>query len=174
MTKISIHPLIQPSPLLWSMGIAPLGNCERVHTSVLNLIFRQSKCCWCMEFAIVKFRNLQSLLVCSIILWKSSLLRVEWISGWRSWLESRIQGCLVSDVHSLHAVMCLPLREKSKDCILLDKAMKKTPVDLQKRFPIYHEYHKYLAAYRCGSAFTQDSIASNQDHEKVGVTLVDR
>ena len=53
-----------------------------------------SKCCWCREFVKVKFRNLQSLLVCSIILWKSSLLGVEWISGWRSWLESRIQGCV--------------------------------------------------------------------------------
>ena len=44
--------------------------------------------------------------------------------------------------------------------------MKKTPVDLQKRFPIYHAYQKCLAAYLCGSA-------SIQDHEKVGVTLVD-
>ena len=44
--------------------------------------------------------------------------------------------------------------------------MKKTPVDLQKRFPIYHAYSKCLAAYLCGSA-------SRQDREKVGVTLVD-
>ena len=29
-----------------------------------------------------------------IILWKSSLLRVEWISGWRSGLASRIQSCV--------------------------------------------------------------------------------
>ena len=40
--------------------------------------------------------------------------------------------------------------------------MKKTPVDLQKRFPIYHAYLTYLAAHRCGSALLQD-----------GVTLVD-
>ena len=44
--------------------------------------------------------------------------------------------------------------------------MKKTPVDSPKRFPIYHAYPKYLAAYRSGSA-------SRQDREKVGVTLVD-
>ena len=46
--------------------------------------------------------------------------------------------CLVFDVHSLHAVICVPLRLKFNDCILLDKVMKKTPVDLQKRFPINH------------------------------------
>ena len=51
--------------------------------------------------------------------------------------------------------------------------MKKTPVDLQKRFPIYHAYSNYLAAYRCGSAFPQDGSASLQDHDKVEVTPVD-
>ena len=51
--------------------------------------------------------------------------------------------------------------------------MKKTPVDLQTRFPIYIAYSKYLAAYHCGSAFPQDGLASLQDHNKVEVTLVD-
>ena len=51
--------------------------------------------------------------------------------------------------------------------------MKRTPVDVQKRFPIYHACPKCLAAYRCGSAFSQDGLASRQDREKVGVTLVD-
>ena len=53
-----------------------------------------SECCWSREFVKVKFRDLQSFLVCSIILWESPLLRVEWISGWRSRLKSRIQGCV--------------------------------------------------------------------------------
>ena len=44
--------------------------------------------------------------------------------------------------------------------------MKKTPVDLQKSFPKNHAYSKYLAAYQCGLAITQD-------HDKVGVTPVD-
>ena len=74
--------------------------------------------------------------------------------------------CLGFDVHSLHAVICVPLREEPKDLILLDKVMKKTPVDLQKRFPIYHAYPKYLAAYQCG-------LAILLDRDKVGVTLVD-
>ena len=49
-----------------------------------------SKCCWVREFVKMKIRNVQSLLVCSIIVWKSSLTRDEWISGWRSWLASLI------------------------------------------------------------------------------------
>ena len=53
--------------------------------------------------------------------------------------------------------------------------MKKTPVDLQQRFTIYHACPKYLAAYRGGSAFTQDGLASRQEeHDKVEVTLVER
>ena len=51
--------------------------------------------------------------------------------------------------------------------------MKKTPVDLQKRFPRYHAYSKYLAASHCGSAFPENGLAFRQDFEKVGVTLVD-
>ena len=43
MTKISKRPLNQPTPLPWSIGIAPVGNCEQVDTSVLNLIFQQAK-----------------------------------------------------------------------------------------------------------------------------------
>ena len=53
-----------------------------------------SKRGWCGEFVTMRIWNMQSLLVCSIILWKSHHTRVEWISGWRSWLASRIQGCV--------------------------------------------------------------------------------
>ena len=51
--------------------------------------------------------------------------------------------------------------------------MKKTLVDLQKRYPIYHACSKYLAAYHCGSAFSQEGVASLQDHGKVEITPVD-
>ena len=51
--------------------------------------------------------------------------------------------------------------------------MKKTPVDLQKRFPIYPACPTCLAADFSGSAFSQDGLAPLQDHDKVGVTLVD-
>ena len=75
--------------------------------------------------------------------------------------------CLVFDVHSLHTVICVPLRQESKDWILLDKVQKKTPLDLQKRFPKNHSYSKYLAACRCGLAFPQNGLAFRQDHDKV-------
>ena len=51
--------------------------------------------------------------------------------------------------------------------------MKKTRVDSQKRFPIYHAYPKYLAADCCGSAFPENGLAFRQDLEKVGKTRVD-
>ena len=44
--------------------------------------------------------------------------------------------------------------------------MKKTPVDLQERFPKNHAYSKYLTAYHCG-------LAIPQDHDKVEITPVD-
>ena len=39
------------------------------------------------------------------------------------------------------------------DSIPADKVLKKTRLDLQKRFPIYHVCPKYSAAHFCGSAF---------------------
>ena len=53
-----------------------------------------SECCWRGKFIKMRIRNLQSLLVCSIIIWKSSLTWDEWISGWRSWLASLILSCV--------------------------------------------------------------------------------
>ena len=44
--------------------------------------------------------------------------------------------------------------------------MKKKPVDLQKRFPVYTANSKYLAADHCG-------LAILLDHDKVEVTPVD-
>ena len=59
------------------------------------------------------------------------------------------------------------------DLTLADKVLKKTHLDLQNRFPIYHACPKYLAAYRCGSAFPEDGLAFCQDLDEVGKTLVD-
>ena len=44
--------------------------------------------------------------------------------------------------------------------------MKKTPVDSQKSFPMYHADSKCLAADCCG-------LADPQVHDKVEITLVD-
>ena len=48
-------------------SIASVGNCEQVHTSVLNLIFQQANVAG-RELVKVEIRNVQSLLVCTIIL----------------------------------------------------------------------------------------------------------
>ena len=56
---------------------------------------------------------------------------------------------------------------------LADKVLKKTPLVLQKRFPKNHVCPKYLAAYRCGSAFPENGLAFHQDLDDVGITLVD-
>ena len=69
--------------------------------------------------------------------------------------------------------MCVLIRWISTDLTLADKVLKKAPLDLQKRFPIYHVCPKYLAAHRCGSAFPQNGLALRQDLKKVGKTLVD-
>ena len=54
------------------------------------------------------------------------------------------------------------------DWTLADKVLKKTPLDLQKRFPIYHACPKYLATHRCGSAFPENRLAFHQDLDEVG------
>ena len=59
------------------------------------------------------------------------------------------------------------------DSIPADKVLKKTLLDLQKRFPKYYACPKCLAAYRCGSAFQYDGLAFRQGLEKVGIALAD-
>ena len=80
---------------------------------------------------------------------------------------------LVFGFHSSHVVMCVLIYQSTKDWTLADEVLKKTPLDLQKRFPIYHACPKYLAAHRCGSAFPENGLAFHQDFEKVGKTQVD-
>ena len=58
------------------------------------------------------------------------------------------------------------------DSALADKVLKKTLLDLQKRFPIYHVCPKCLAAHFCGSAFPENGLAF-QKLDEVGKTLVD-
>ena len=153
--------------------IASIGNCEQVHTSVLNPIFHRA---FVVGVGICQSEDPKSAV---FVGQPHNPLKIFPHKGRKNFWLPVLTGisdpklCLGLGVHSLHAVMCLPLRWKSKDWILLDKVMKKTPVDLQKRFPIYHAYPKYLAAHRCGSAFSQDGSASLQDDDKVEKTPVD-
>ena len=61
----------------------------------------------------------------------------------------------------------------SMDSTLADKVLKRTQLDLQKLFPIFHACPKYLAVHFCGSAFPENGIAFRQEFEKVGKSLVD-
>ena len=70
--------------------IASVGNCEQVHSSVLNLIFQQAKVAGVGNLSKWRIRILQSLLVCPIILWRVSSTEDDWIFGWRSRLASQI------------------------------------------------------------------------------------
>ena len=53
--------------------------------------------------------------------------------------------------------------ENSMDSIPADEVLKKTPLDLQKLFPIYHACPKCLAARRRGSAFPENGFAFQQE-----------
>ena len=69
-----------------------------------------SECCWRGEFVEMNIWDLQSLCVCPIfiwILWKSSLTWDDWISGWRSWLASRIQSCVWCLAFTHHMRWCV-------------------------------------------------------------------
>ena len=77
---------------------------------------------------------------------------------------------LVFGFHSSHAVMCVLIHWRSMGLTIADKVLKKTPLDLQKRFPIYHARVPNTC---CGSALPENGLAFRQDLEKVGKTLVD-
>ena len=117
----------------------------------------------------MKIRNPQSLLDCPSILCKSSLTRVEWISGWRSWLASRIQSCVWCSAFTRYMRWCVfwyvgnPRIEP-----LWIRWWRRRRWIYKKRFPIFHACPKCLAAYRCGSAFLCNCLAFRQDLAKGG------
>ena len=69
--------------------------------------------------------------------------------------------------------MCVLIYLNSMDSTPADKVLKKTLLDLQKRFPITMCVPKCLAALLCGSAFQEKGLAFRQDLDEVGKTLVD-
>ena len=60
-----------------------------------------SKRSWCREFVEMKIWDLQSLLVCTMILWRIFLTRDDRISGWRSWLASLILNWCLAFTHHM-------------------------------------------------------------------------
>ena len=61
----------------------------------------------------------------------------------------------------------------SMDSFPADAVLKRTPLDLQKLFPIYHVCPKCLATLLCGSALRKNVSTSLQELDEVGMTLVD-
>ena len=86
---------------------------------------------------------------------------------------SRQGVCTHADSGPLRVRRLTPSPWPSMGSTLADKVLKKTPLDLQKRFPIYRAGPKYLAARCCGSAFPENDLAFHQDLDEVGKTLVD-
>ena len=96
-----------------------------------------SECCWVREFVKMRIWNLQPLLVCTIILWKSSLTRDEWLSGWLSWLASLILSWCLAFTHHMWWCVFWYIRDP-RIGLLRIRCWRRTLLDLQKRFPIYH------------------------------------
>ena len=59
------------------------------------------------------------------------------------------------------------------DSIPSEKVLKRTQLDLQKRFPMCHVCPKCLAVHFCGSAFLLNGLAFLQETDEVGKTLID-
>ena len=113
-----------------------------------------SKRGWCREFVEMKIWNLQSLLVCSIILWRVPSTEDDRIFGWLSRLASLIL-ILCSPVILFHCGWMKRLFGTGTPWIqfLRIRCWRWRILDLQKRFPIYHVCPKCLAALLCSSAF---------------------
>ena len=110
----------------------------------------------------MKIRNLQTLLVCFIILWKSSLVRAEWISGWRSWLASRIQSC----------VCVLTITRYMWWWVFRYVRNPRIESSWIRWWRRHRWIYKTFPEIPCVSQMSGGS-ASRQDRETVGITLVD-
>ena len=164
MTKISIHPLNQPNSSSLIHCIASVGNCEQVRTSVLNLIFQQAKVAGERKLVKMEIRNQQSLLVCSIIIWRVSSTEDDWIFGWRPRLASQILILF----RSFTFLRCRHMKWFLNGCppwiqFLRIRIWRGSMWIFKKRFPIYHVYPKCLAALLCGAAIRIKASTSLQE-----------
>ena len=79
--------------------------------------------------------NLQSLLVSSIILWKSSLTKDDWFSSWRSWLPSLFLNWCLAFTHQMR--WCVFWYIRAPWVRLMRVSAEEDAVGFTKRFPIY-------------------------------------
>ena len=150
MTKILNHPLNQQSPLLWSIASVP---CEIVNKYIPQTwILSSSKQTWLVK-GICRNEDLKSAVVVGLPHNSlKSVLHWRWLNFWLTVQTG------ISDLDLVFAFHSFPLWMNeaalrywnSMDSIPADKVLKKTQLDLQKRFPIYHVCPKFLAAHLCG------------------------
>ena len=133
-----------------------------------------SEGCWCRELVKMDIQNLQSLLVCSIILWKVYSTKDDWIFGWRSKLASRISILFWSFtfLRCRHMMRLLNCRTPWIQFLRI-RSWRRSMWICKKRFPIYHVYPKCIAALLCGAAIRMKASTSLQILDEVGMTLVD-
>ena len=121
----------------------------------------------------MKIWNLQSLLVCTIIPLGVSSTEDDRIFGWLSRLAFPILNwCTIFII--FHCGWMKRLVDRWIPLIQLSRMRCWWRRKLQKRFPKCYACPKCLAAHLCGSALPENGLASRQDHDKVGKTLVDR
>ena len=131
-----------------------------------------SERCWGSEFVKMRIWNLQALLVCTMILWKSSLTKDDWISGWRSWLASLILNWCLSFTHHMWWCVFWYIRDPWV-WLLRIRCWRRRRWICKNVSRKNHVCPKYLAAHCCGSAFPENGSAFHQDLDEVGKTLVD-
>ena len=151
--------------------IAPVGNCEQVHTSVLNLIFQQAK------FAGV--RNLSK--------WKSEICSRCWSVPWffeeslpLKMTESLADGPdwhlwsrFFSGLSLFSAVVTWSGSSIDEFHWSILENGELMLVDLQKCSPMHHACPKCFAACRCDSTCPQNGSSFDPELEKVWITHVD-
>ena len=134
--------------------IASVGNCEQVHTSVLNLIFQQANVAGVGNLS---NGDLKSAVVVGLLHNSlKSLLHWRWQNFWLTVQTgiSDLDPVFVSHSFPLWMSEAALLFCNTMDSIPAGKVLKRTQLNLQKSFPIYHVCPKCLAALLCGSAFS--------------------
>ena len=130
-------------------SIASVGNCERSTYLSLESYLPKSERCW--TWGICQNEDPKSAVVVGL---PHNSLKIFPNQGRMNFGLTVLTGIsdpkLVFGFHSSHVVMSVLIQSRPKDWTLADKVLKKTPLDLQKRFPKYHACPKYLAAHRCG------------------------
>ena len=132
-----------------------------------------SKGCWRGELVKMKIWDLQSLLICTIILWRVFSTEDDRNFGWRSRLASLILNlCLSLTLHRLWWVNLFWFLRTPWIQFLRIRCWRGRRWICTNVFPIFHVCPKCLAAHLCGWAFLLNGLAFHQELDEMGMTLV--